>query len=66
MALKSKCPRCQNTSFEIVTETPKGSAFKMLFTRCASCQTVVGVNEYYNTGALLETLAKKLNIDLFR
>lgn len=65
MAYSSKCPSCSSTSFETVVESPDEAKFKMLFTRCSACGVVVGVTEYYNIGATLELLAKKLNITLF-
>jgi uncharacterized Zn finger protein len=64
MALASTCPACKKTSFEVVMEEPKGSNYKLLFTRCSACGAVVGVTEFYNIGTLLEKLAKKLNIRL--
>lgn len=60
----SKCPRCGNTSFETVIETPKNSSFKYQFIRCESCKTVVGVMEYFNVSKLLFNLARKLNINI--
>ena len=60
----SKCPSCTSTSFETSIETPKNSNFKVQFIRCSSCGTVVGVLEYYNIGALLHILAKKLGFNL--
>lgn len=60
----SKCPKCQSSSFEIEEETPKGSGFKLMFVRCSSCKTVVGVADYYNIGSLLHKLAEKLHINL--
>jgi len=62
--LKSKCPKCEGTWFETVLEVPDNSNFKIQFIRCKSCKTVVGTQEYYNTGFLIHKLAKKLNIDL--
>lgn len=60
----SKCPSCQSTNFEMKEETPNGSGFKLMFIRCISCKTVVGVLEYFNSGFLIKELAKKLNINL--
>jgi predicted Zn finger-like uncharacterized protein len=56
----SKCPSCSSTYFE----TPSGSRYKLQFVKCSSCGTVVGVLDYYNIGALLFALAKKLGFDL--
>lgn len=60
----SKCPKCENTRFELAEESPTGSNYKLQFVRCASCKTVIGVLEYYSTSVLIRKLAKKLNIDL--
>lgn len=60
----SKCPCCQKTGFETEIEEPLGSSFKLLFVRCKWCKTVVGVLEYFNNGALIKKMAKKLNINL--
>lgn len=62
----SKCPNCQRTSFETVEETPKDSNFKLMFIRCDSCKTVVGVIDYFNIGNLIHKLADKLNVNLDR
>lgn len=64
MASKSTCPKCENSTFETVEETPRNSNFKLLFTRCSSCGCVVGVTENYNISHLLFKLARKLNINL--
>lgn len=60
----SKCPSCQKSGFEVVTEEPKDSNFKLMFVRCQWCKTVVGVLDYYNIGTLIKRFAKKLNINL--
>lgn len=60
----SSCPKCSNHSFEMKENTPKDSAFKLLFVQCASCGTVVGVQEYFNVSSLIYKLAKKLGASL--
>lgn len=60
----SKCPKCERTSFESVIETPNNSNYKLQFIRCSSCKTVVGVLEYYNIGALLHNLARKMGFNM--
>lgn len=60
----SKCPKCEKSTFETVLDTPNQSNFKLQFVRCSFCKTVVGVLEYYNIGALITKLAKKLNVNL--
>ena len=64
MYSSSKCPHCQKSGFEVATEEPKDSNFKLMFVRCQWCKTVVGVLDYYNIGTLVHKLAKKLNVNL--
>jgi len=64
MASSSICPKCSSSRFEAVVETPKKSNFKLLFVRCESCGTVVGVLDFYNIGALIHDLAEKINVKL--
>ncbi len=60
----SKCPKCEKSGFELAEETPLGSAFKLMFVRCSSCKTVVGVTDYLNTNELIYKLAERLKINL--
>lgn len=60
MALSSKCPKCENTSFELSIEDIRNAQYKISFIRCSSCGTVVGTNEFYNVGILVKKLAKEL------
>jgi predicted nucleic-acid-binding Zn-ribbon protein len=62
MALSSTCVKCGSTSFETKEASPNGSNFKLIFVQCASCGGVVGVTEYFNIGAKIEALAKKLGL----
>lgn len=61
-----KCPNCQSSGFTMMEITPVGSNFKYNAICCISCQSVVGIVDFYNTASLLETLAKKLGFDIFR
>ncbi|MBN1950257.1 MAG: hypothetical protein JW801_03585 [Bacteroidales bacterium] len=61
---KSKCPRCSNNAFEAINEKPVNSNYELIFVRCTSCKTVVGVVDYYNVGTLVKKLATQLKIDL--
>jgi hypothetical protein len=60
----SKCSKCENTTFEVVNETPVNSNYPLIFIRCVKCQTVAGIIDYYNVGTLVKKLANKLKIDL--
>ncbi len=59
----SNCPRCEKSQFELVhQDNIKGANQPMYFVQCASCGTVVGVTDFYDTPALLEKIAKKVGI----
>lgn len=60
----SKCPKCENMSFEEVRESPLKSLIMVNFIRCISCKTVIGVRECESSAELIKSLAKKLNIKL--
>jgi hypothetical protein len=60
----SKCPSCKSSSFEVEEETPTASNFKLLFIRCSTCKTVVGVTESNNVGYLIRKLAEALNVEI--
>ena len=57
----STCPKCDQHSFEIKENTPRGSNFKLLFVQCSSCGAVVGVMDYYNIGAKIKEVENKLD-----
>ena len=57
----SKCPKCDNTHFEMKENTPKDSNYRLLFVQCSSCGTVVGVMDYYNIGAKIREIEEELN-----
>jgi hypothetical protein len=58
----STCVKCGGHYFEVKENSPNGSSFKLMFIQCSSCGGVVGVQEFYNTGALVQRLAKKLGV----
>jgi hypothetical protein len=57
---QSNCPRCSSESFEIKEVQPLGTSFNYFFLQRASCGAVVGVVDYYNTGALLHWQEKAI------
>jgi hypothetical protein len=61
---RSTCVKCGNGRFEIVETPVIGSEYRLTFVQCQSCGGVVGVTEYYNIGARLEILAKKIGVKL--
>jgi hypothetical protein len=59
----SSCGKCGGHSFKVALQEPSGCRYKVNFVQCASCNTPIGVLDYYNTGAQLEE-QKKLTKDL--
>ncbi|HMK03805.1 MAG TPA: hypothetical protein VK489_06420 [Ferruginibacter sp.] len=61
----SKCPKCDNTYFEVTENAPTKSNYKLLFVQCSKCGSVVGTMDFYNIGTLIGELEKKVdNISL--
>jgi hypothetical protein len=60
----STCIKCGGSVFETKEMQPQNSNFKLNFIQCASCGGVVGVTDYYNIGGMLETLGKKMGVNL--
>ena len=58
----SKCPKCENTSFKLVTQEPADSRYKYSFIQCSRCETPVGVVDFFNTGAQLDGVSQQLNL----
>lgn len=58
----SKCGSCGSPSFEVKEHTPNHSTFRLLFVQCAKCGVVVGVNEFFNIGAMLDKIARKIGV----
>ena len=61
MALPT-CIKCGNTTFELKENEPLKSKFKYMFVQCTGCGGVVGVVDFFNIGAELQRLMKKLGI----
>lgn len=64
MVVSSKCPKCEKSGFELSTESPKNSNYKVSFVRCFSCGTVVGCLEPASITTLLYKLAQRLGKSL--
>lgn len=60
----TKCPKCENTSFEEVRESPSKSLIMINFIRCISCKTAIGIRECESSSTMIRELAKRLNITL--
>ena len=55
-----KCPSCKNGSFKTEVFEPSGSGFKHTAIACSSCNTVVGVMDFFNVGQMLTDIEKRL------
>jgi len=60
----SKCPKCQNTGFEMSEENVHNCNYLLPIIRCQTCKTAIGVIEYYAIQEKFHKLAEKLNISL--
>jgi hypothetical protein len=60
----TKCPKCENTSFEEVTDSPLKSLIMINFIRCTSCKTAIGIREPESSASMIKELARRLNIIL--
>jgi predicted nucleic-acid-binding Zn-ribbon protein len=60
------CPKCPSIYFELKEMTVKGARFKMYAVICQSCGCIISTEDYYNTHATLEMLARKLGVNLDR
>lgn len=58
--MNSICPHCKGVFWELETEEPQKSAFKINFIRCATCKAPVGTMEYYNLHSKLEQIEKEV------
>lgn len=56
----SSCSKCGGNTFKVVIQEPTGSRYKVNFVQCSSCNTPVGVLDFYNTGAQLEQQEKQI------
>lgn len=60
--MMSKCPHCGSFSWELHTESPIGSNFKINFVRCSICKVPVGTMEFFNLHSSIEVLQKKIDV----
>lgn len=57
----TKCPKCENSQFKLVTFDPVGSRYKLNFIQCTACNTPVGVTDYYDSGSLIKEQEEKID-----
>jgi len=58
----SKCPKCDDTSFELVEANIRNNASPKYFVQCSSCGAVVNTIEYFATTDLFKSLEKKIDL----
>lgn len=62
----TKCPKCDNTNFELVNDVPTGTKWVLLYLRCSSCKTFMQALPFDNTNTLIESMQDDINkIKLF-
>lgn len=54
----TKCGKCEGASFRVQEISPTGAQFKLFTVQCSSCQTPIGVMDFYNIGQLLKDQEK--------
>ena len=57
----TKCPKCSNTSFELVGDVPTDSSFELTYLRCKSCKTLINSIPFYDTNSILDEIRKGIN-----
>jgi hypothetical protein len=60
----TKCPKCENTTFEMVSDYPKNSKHKMYYIRCCSCRTFLHATDYYDVNRTLNEIKKHLGMSI--
>lgn len=62
----SKCPResCNKSNFEVKELTVRDSPYRLVAIQCASCGSVVSVNEFLNIGSIISKIAEKIGVKI--
>lgn len=56
----AKCGHCNGTSTRVAEISPTGAAYKQTAICCSSCNAILGVSGYYDTGQLLQNQKQEL------
>jgi hypothetical protein len=56
----TKCSKCEGAAFKIQEISPNGAAYKFYAVQCTSCQTPIGITDFYNLGNLLKQQEKAI------
>ena len=57
----TKCPKCNNINFELITDFPTGSNFKFNYIRCSSCKVFLQAIPFIDTNTKIEQLQNDIN-----
>lgn len=44
----SRCPHCESTTFEVTTQEPYHSNYKLVFVQCSRCGAPFSAQPYFN------------------
>jgi predicted nucleic-acid-binding Zn-ribbon protein len=58
----TKCPKCENSNFELSEDFPTESAFRFYYIRCSSCKTFLQALPFHDTNTLLGKIIKFFKI----
>jgi hypothetical protein len=56
----TKCGKCDGAAFRVQEISPSGAQYKLYTVQCSSCQTPIGITDYYNLGSLLKLQEKAI------
>ncbi|WP_438273705.1 hypothetical protein [Nitrobacter sp.] len=56
----TKCGKCEGAAFKLQEVNVNGAAYRMYAIQCTSCQTPIGVTEYFDNGSLLKKQEKAI------
>lgn len=59
-----RCPKCENTSFEMQELKVTRANYRHLCINCSGCGAIVAVHEFFNVSDLIHKLAKRLGVTL--
>ena len=64
MRVTPVCGKCDATTFEVKSFTPRASAYPLMSVQCAACGVPIGVLESFNASAAIEKLATALKVKI--
>jgi len=54
------CPKCSGKTFKVQELEPQDSSFKLIVVQCRTCNSPIGVTDYYNAATLIHDQTTKL------